>query len=125
MGYTFPDSISILKESIESLEYPTYMNLTVGFDQNLPGVHIYKVGGSSSSVFAQDRFIVDVYAEGRDAAYDTSEAIRQHLQAGSHFSEAYGLVDSVDMESSPADMPYASETVTKFTATFRADTRAR
>lgn len=124
MAYSFPDSVSILKESIEALGLPTYIHLSVEFDKNLPAVHLYKVGGIESGVFAQDRIVIDVYAEGRDPAYNTSEEIKKHLTSGYHSSELFGMVDSVVVESSPADLPYQSETVTKFTATFRAETRA-
>lgn len=124
--YSFPDTVSILQEVIEDhTSAKAVMWIPATLTGKVPLVHIYKVGGAQSGPLAQDRIAIDVYAEGRDTAYALADQIRQHLVGRFHYSEQYGQIDTVLLEVSPLDVPYLSDTVDLFSATYRVDTRAK
>lgn len=121
MGYAFPDVEVALLEVLDDLG-TGYLFLQYGFEGNLPAVHVYSVGGSVVGPLREDRVEVAVYATGRDAAKGLAEQVLARLTSGPH-STSVGLLDSVAVEVLPRSLPYASDTVNEYTATYRVATR--
>lgn len=122
--YTFPDSLRIIAEAVEQTSAEPMFFRPAQLSGDYPIAVIYGVGGTQSGVLSRDTIAIDVYAEGRDDAYAAAEEIRQHLAGKFHYSEEYGLVDLVLVDTSPYQVPYLHDTVTHFTATYLVDTRA-
>jgi len=126
MGYTFPDARAAFYELAPRASDPApvpYFQLVVDFADGLPAALIYRVGGDESGPFRQDRINVDVYANGSTAANAVANQIRAFLTGTSHDTEA-GLIDLVEVEVVPTEVPYMSDTVNQVSATYRVDTRA-
>ena len=126
MGYTFPDARAAFYELVPAATDPApvpYFQLVVDFADDLPAALIYRVGGDESGPFRQDRLNVDVYANGSTAANAVANQIRAFLTGTSHDTEA-GLIDLVEVEVVPTEVPYMSDTVNQVSATYRVDTRA-
>lgn len=121
MGYVFPDVEVALLEVLDDLG-AGYLHLSYGFEADLPAFHVYTVGGSEAGPLREDRVEVAVYADGRDAARDASEAARQRLVGRPHLTSV-GLLDMLDVEISPHGVPYASDVVNQYVTTYRVATR--
>ncbi|HEY1177856.1 MAG TPA: hypothetical protein VGF17_17000 [Phytomonospora sp.] len=140
MGYTFPD----VREALFALVplavdgVTPYFQLTIDWEQTLadsPAVLISRVGGAQSGPFRQDRMQVDVYAIGSARANDVAQQICTFLADSSHSvplppdptqdgAPTEVLLDLVEVEVIPTEIPYMSDTVNIVSATYRVDTRA-
>lgn len=125
MGYEFPDAREAFFELVPQAAsgVTPYYQLVVDFAEHLPAALIYRVGGDESGPFRQDRITVDFYAAGSTAANHGADQIRAFLTGQSHDAAA-GLLDSVEVEVVPTEIPYMSDTVNVVSATYRVDTRA-
>lgn len=123
--YEFPDAREAFFELVPRAEdgVTPYYQLVIDFVDYLPAALIYRVGGAESGPFRQDRINVDVYAAGSTAANHVANQIRAFLAGQSHDTEA-GLIDLVEVEVIPTEVPYMSDTVNLVSATYRVDTRA-
>lgn len=126
MGYTFPDvreAFYILVPRSQDDGLIPYYQLTIDFADHLPAALIYKVGGSESGPFREDRVNVDIYANGSTAANTIAEGVRAFLASTWHDADGI-LLDQVDVEVTPTEIPYMSDTVNLVSATYRVATRA-
>jgi hypothetical protein len=129
MGYTFPDAREALYELIPKATDPAptpYFQLVIDWEKSLgtsPAVLIYRSGGEQSGPFRSDRMGVDVYAEGSGVANDVAQAICAFLTDGPQDTTA-GLLDQIEAEVVPTEIPYTSDTVNLVSATYRVATRA-
>ena len=125
MGYVFPDVreafFTLVPRAQDGLR--PYYQLTIDFADFLPAALIYRVGGSQSGPFREDRITVDIYAEGSTAANDAAEQVRTFIADSWHDVDGI-LLDSVDVEVVPTEIPYQSDTVNLVSATYRVATRA-
>lgn len=125
MSFTFPDVREVLfvlvPRAVDGLE--PYYQLTIDFADHLPAALIYRVGGSQSGPFREDRMAIDVYAEGSSAANDVAQQVCAFLADSWHDVEG-ALLDSVEVEVTPTEIPYMSDTVNLVSATYRVATRA-
>ena len=119
MSYEFPDTERAL---VEVLGETATLWLPADFGDNLPMRHVYSVGGRDEGVLRTDRLVVDVYAVGRSAAKAGAEEVRSILTDGPHFTTE-GLLDRITVEVGPHLLPYASERIVRYTATYRVDVR--
>lgn len=125
MGFTFPavrDAIDLGLDgqTFASVLVTTYKHLTVDFADSLPAVQIIDFGGVEAFVERTDRIGIDVYAEGEKAG-QVGEAIKSWL-TGNH--DVGGITtDSVTVEITPHDVPYASDRVNLSSAVYRVTTR--
>jgi len=126
MGFVFPDAREAFYELVPRAQddVTPYYQLTVDFADRLPAALIYRVGGEESGPFRQDRINVDVYADGSTAANAVANDLRAFLAGSSHDTDA-GLLDLVEVEVVPTEVPYMSDTVNLVSATYRVDSRAR
>lgn len=125
MGFLFPDvreAFYVLVPRAQDGLLP-YYQLTIDFADNLPAALIYRVGGSESGPFREDRINVDIYANGSTAANQTAENVRAFLSDSWHDADG-ALLDSVAVEVVPTEIPYMSDTVNIVSATYRVATRA-
>lgn len=133
MGYRFPDSVAVFKELLNGRQVgekdgapvtlTAMKQLTADFPKHLPVVHVRRVGGAQDGVLRTDRIAVDTYAVGSTATGDYAQAIDEFLVGSSHESADGDLIDGVGVEVIPTEIPYASDTVNRVSATYRADTR--
>lgn len=126
MGFMFPDAREAFYELVPRAADPApapYFQLVIDFADHLPAALIYRVGGDESGPFRQDRINVDVYAAGSTSANAVANQIRAFLAGQSHDTEA-GLIDLVEVEVVPTEIPYMSDTVNLVSATYRVDSRA-
>lgn len=121
MDVDYPDTEKAFYELLGDLA-TVYLHLVYGFEESLPALHCYQVGGSERSVFRVDRMVVDSFASGRDAAKALSAAAHARLMSGPH-DTTHGLLDLVEVEVAPHGVPYASDTVSQVTAVYRVHTR--
>lgn len=122
MMFVFPDAADCVDHALQAAG----LNSTLWLGpEDLDGrevVHIQDAGGTEQSVFRTDRLIIDVYATGRPAAKDLAEAVKVALVGRPHESPG-GVIDSVAVEVAASMEPFQSETVCKFTAIYRAESR--
>lgn len=121
MDLDFPDTEKAVHELLGDLA-TVYLHLVYQFEESLPALHVYQVGGSERSVFRADRIVVDAFAAGRDAAKSLASAAHSRLTSGPH-NTTHGDLDLVEVEVAPHGVPYASDTVNQFTAVYRVHTR--
>lgn len=103
--------------------------LVAGWEERgLPAALVYRVGGSSDGLDRITRLRIDVFAVGLSAASDMAEDVRDVLVydefACSYHGTPYGLLDDVEVDLEPVDVPYASATVRQVSTTYRVTTRA-
>jgi hypothetical protein len=134
MGYAFPNARNAVFALLDGLTVDdppagppvtltAFLRLTTDLDAHLPAAHVRRVGGTEDGPLRTDRVAVDVYAAGSDAAEDYADAVREHLAGSSHHVPGVGLLDAVTVEVVPTEVPYASDTVSRVTGTYRVDTR--
>lgn len=119
MNYRFPD---VERAVVEILGEGAALWLDKDFHDRLPVSHVQSVGGREQGVLRMDRIAVITYDHSRDLAKASAEAVNALLVDGPH-DTTEGLLDRVEVEVSPHLLPYVSETVTRYTATYRIDTR--
>lgn len=110
-NYQYPDVAAALLEVI-----PNGTLWMTSFDETVN--HIYTVGGDERGPERFDRVVINTYAHGRDAALAEAEAVREAMTAGYH-ETSEGLLDSVEVEVTPHDILFASETITQMQAIYR------
>lgn len=120
--FVFPDAAKCIKEALRAGGFETTLQLEPGSLDGREIVHVQDAGGTEQSVFRTDRLIIDFYATGRTAAKDLAEAVKVALVDRMHETPS-GVIDTVRVESAPSMEPHPSETVRKFTAIFRAESR--
>ena len=124
-GYTFPDVrealFTLVPRAMDGVK--PYYQLTIDFADRLPAALIYRVGGEQSGPFRLDRVAIDVYAEGSSAANDVAQQVCSFLADSWHDADG-ALLDSVEVEVTPTEVPYMSDTVNLVSATYRVATRA-
>lgn len=120
--FVFPDAAKCIEHSLTVAGLEATLWLAPDALDGREIVHIQDGGGTEQSVFRTDRLIVDVYATGRTAAKDLAEAVKVALVDRSHESPE-GVIDTVRVDVTPSMDPYPSETICKFTAIYRAESR--
>lgn len=86
-----------------------------------PVVLIYTNGGTERSVDRVDRVTLECYAPGTQAV-NTLESVKSFI-CGTDIETAHGFLDGITSDQVPEDVPYASETLNKATATFMVTSR--
>lgn len=122
--YEFPDVERAIREVVEQVTDNVVLFLPADFHERVPIVLVTMVPsiGGGEEFLRTDRVQIDVYGDGRTQARSIAEAIRRAV-VGSHDTAA-GLLDDVYVETEPHEEPYPHDTVSLFSATYRADTRA-
>lgn len=81
-----------------------------------PLAHIHGTPGTEGFVDRVDRRAIDVYAEGQ-LALEVLESIKASI-CGTDIETPSGFLDSIGPDAVPDDVPYASDTLNKATASF-------
>lgn len=103
----------------------TYLQLTADYEaQGLPAFLVYRVGGSTSGIFREDRIVVETYADGTTAADQAARDVDEFLLDGPHDGGKYGLLDSIGTESVPTEVPQPDGFPCMVTATYRVSSRS-
>lgn len=119
-----PDVQAALEEVVSAIvgETHTYGFLTVGFEKNLPAVHV-DVTQKEDVPFATHTASVAVYERDTTTARELMRGILGVLTAGQVPTGA-GLLDLVEVDVGAKNVPYADQNVVLFTAVIRIHTRA-
>lgn len=99
------DAASAISTILENAGYTTYFALPDGLTGD-PVVWIQKVGGTRSGVLALDRVQVAVISSSRKEASRIAEDVLEMLADRHHFVPGHGLIDYVQIESTPVEVPY-------------------
>lgn len=122
MPLVFPDAKRGVRELLDPFG-ATYLTLTVDFEaRGLPAFLVYRVGGSRSGVFREDRITVETRAYGTTAADDVAAGVDEFLLSSPH-ATAYGLLDKITTDSVPTEVPQPAESPNLVVATYRVSTR--
>ncbi|MEE6295197.1 hypothetical protein [Georgenia wangjunii] len=127
----FPDAREAVAQLLTGMatrhgELAVYDVRPTDFEEHLPVAIVYRVGGTQAQTERVDRITVEVYApatspgnQTAQVADDVSTALadRYHVVAG------VGVIDWVDVESVPVDVPFPSDVVGQYVATYRLTTR--
>lgn len=120
---TFPDAKRGIRYLLTQFG-KTYLELTADYrEQGLPAFLVYRVGGSESLVFREDRISVETYADGMTAVDDASQQVHEFLLSGPHDCGEFGLIDQITTESAPVVIPQPDGFPNLVTATYRVATR--
>lgn len=125
--YRFPKTRDILT-AIAGMYGTSAKRLEPGWETSwgLPVHHVHSLGGTTDGPLRTDRLRVDTYAAGDNAALDAAEELSTALADRYHYvdgREDLGLIDLVTVESGPAQVPYASDTLSLVSVTYRAQIR--
>lgn len=123
MVATYPDARGSIRALLDDLGQ-TYYNLTTDFAKSLPAFLIYATGGSERFPFREDRITVQAYAVGSTAANRAAEQARAALAGGPHDGLGDTLLDRIDVETVPVEVPQYEGQPAMVTATYRVQTRA-
>ena len=126
----FPDTRSCLFDLIDGsthvgetvravyhLQVDSYGQLQGPF----PVAHVYVTGGTEGYIDRVDRVTIDVYAPGEQAV-QVLESIRAFI-IGEGIETPSGYLDKVEVNVTPADVPYQSDTLNRAAATFLVTSR--
>ena len=86
-------------------------------------IRVLGLGGDRDRVTAHQRIAIDVIAGSEPEADDVSEDIATFLLDTRPLRGAGYMVDGVDVESAPAEVPYADPAITQYSATYVVSTR--
>lgn len=118
----FPDTKRGIREILKPYG-TTYLQLTADYNHRLPGILVYKVGGSQSGPFRTDRITIEVYHTGTTAVDDLCSKVDSFLTSGPHDAGSYGLLDSVGVETIFTDVPQPEGWPAMSQATYRVSVR--
>lgn len=121
MSLSYPDAKRGVREVLDAYG-ATYLQLTITYADTLPAYLIYRVGGSESAPFREDRITVETRADGTTAADDAAKVAHEALVGIPH-DTSHGLLDSVTVESLPTEIPQPDGSPNLVTATYRVQTR--
>lgn len=88
----------------------------------LPFVRVALITGTDDGVTDRSIIDVDVFHVGRQEGYDLAETIRARLSGTSHRIDQV-ILDRVETEEKPRQLPWADEAVRRFGATYRVSAR--
>lgn len=119
-----PDVQACLEEVVSAIAGPdhVYTFLTVGFEKNLPAVHV-DVSQSEEFPLATHTASIAVYDKDTTSARRLIRAVLAYFTLGQHQTSA-GLIDRVQVDIPARQQPYADPHIALYTATVRIDTRA-
>lgn len=125
--YVFPNTRNILFEILRLYGTPAF-RLEAGWEDQwtFPVHQITSLGGDVTGPLREDRIRIDTYGPSDDDANDAAEALVAALADRYHYvdgQEQLGMIDRISVESSPAQVPYPSDTVSLVSATYRAALR--
>ena len=99
------DAASAISTILENAGYTTYFALPDGFTED-PVIWIQNVGGARQGFRAMDRVQVAVISSGRQKAAKLADEVLDMLADRHHFVPGHGLIDHVQVESTPVEVPY-------------------
>jgi len=129
-GLVFPDVRECLNDLVDGTEHLGEMVRMVWHLQAddygtlqgpFPVVLVYTNGGTEGFIDRVDRVTLECYAPGTRAV-NTLESIKAFI-CGAGIETAHGYLDSIKSDQVPEDIPYASDTLNKATATFTVTSR--
>lgn len=120
----YPDALGGVRAVLDTLPGSTYYYLTVDYaKQPMPAYLIYANGGDERFPFREDRITVETYHESPTGARRAAEVARGLLADGPHDANDI-LLDRVDVDTVPHDIPQHEGYPALVTATYRVSTRA-
>lgn len=120
---TYPDARAGVRALLKPLG-ATYYVLTTDFAKSLPAFLVYATGGSERFPFREDRITVQAYADGSTAAHKAAERARAVLAGGPRDGVGDTVLDQVEFEVVPVEVPQYEGQPAMVTATYRVQTRA-
>lgn len=129
----FPDVEYMIKDLLADLVtdpddvgmvIPTDLQTRVTADPPRPVIRIRCIGGVDDRISDHPRVDVEVFAATRAAAFPLAETVRQRLISRPRMT-SYGLIDRVQTETRPQQIPYDDPDVRRVTATYRVSLRRR
>lgn len=129
-GLVFPDVRECLNDLVDGTEHlgdPVRMVWHLPADDYgtlqgpFPIVLVYTNGGTEGYIDRVDRVTLECYAPGTQAV-NTLESIKAFI-CGTDIETAHGYLDGIAPDQVPEDVPYASDTLNKATATFTVTSR--
>ncbi|QSZ47229.1 hypothetical protein [Arthrobacter sp. D5-1] len=129
-GLVFPDVRECLTDLVDGTEH---LDQTVRMVWHLqadnygtlegpfPVVLVFTNGGTQGFIDRVDRVTLECYAPGTQAV-NTLESILAFI-CGTDIETSHGYLDSISIDSVPEDVPYASDTLNKATASLLATSR--
>lgn len=129
-GLVFPDVRECLTDLVDGTEHlgdPVRMVWHLPADKYgaiegpFPIVLVYTNGGTEGFYDRVDRVTLECYAPGTQAV-NTLESVKAFI-CGTDIETAHGYLDSIRSDQVPEDVPYASDTLNKATATFTVTSR--
>lgn len=118
----FPDTKRAVRDLLKRFG-TTYLQLTGDYAEHLPGILVYRVGGTEAGPFRTDRIAVEVYDWGLSATDDLAERVKDYLLSGPHDLDDDIVIDRVTLESSPTDVPQPENWPAMSQATYRVSVR--
>lgn len=91
-------------------------------ENHLPFIRIARFGGGNDQVSDSARVSIDAFGANRPDAYTLAEAIRQRLISNPH-GTASGLLDLVETDTGPNEIPWGDVKVRRFNASYTVTTR--
>ena len=126
MGYAYPDAREavwrLAEQPIDGTTVERYLRLEPDFKP--PTVAIHGFPGTEGFMSRVDRIGVDFYAEG-ERALQLAAAFKERIVGTNITVEDVGLLDSIDVETAPADVPYPSDRINLASAVYRVTTRPK
>lgn len=74
--------------------------------ENYPVVQVQTAGGARAGVLATERLIVAVISDRRRTSTETANDIHDMLVDTHHIIPGHGLIDSIQSESIPVEVPF-------------------
>lgn len=71
-----------------------------------PAVQVQTAGGRRDMINASERLIISVIARRRQESSEIANSIHDMLVENHHFIPEHGLIDSIQSESTPVEIPY-------------------
>lgn len=99
------DAASAVDALLTNAGYATYFALPEGLPDDAV-IWIQKVGGLRNGFLALDRLQIAVIAPRRQQASTVADEVLDILIDRPHFVPGHGLIDSVQAESTPVEVPY-------------------
>lgn len=129
-GLVFPDVRECLNDLVDGTEHLGEMVRMVwhlpadkygSLEGPFPVVLVYTNGGTEGYIDRVDRVTLECYAPGTQAV-NTLESIKAFI-CGTDIETHHGYLDGIKSDQVPEDIPYASDTLNKASATFTVTSR--
>jgi len=122
--YRFPDVQRVVVAELETLAGAGHAAIETPTDlaERLPFVRVMRSGGYSDRLTDHGVVDIDVFAATYTAVELLAEQIRQHLVGP---PPPIGVLDLVEVEVAPRELPWGDGTVRRFGATYRTHARRR